>query len=172
MQATRSDLPLAFEAVTLMAGRTCAIDTLRLEIRPGAPVMVIGPNGAGKSSLLRLAMGLIPPTAGRITWSGRTAGTPDRRAIVFQRPTMLRRSAAANLDYVLATAGHCSRSASRASATGRHGVSRAASSSALRSPARWPASPNSCCSTSPRPASTLPPPAPSRPSSPMPHRPA
>ena len=105
MQANLSDLPLAFEAVTLMAGRTCAIDTLRLEIRRGAPVMVIGPTGAGKSSLLRLAMGLVTPTAGRITWSGRTAGTPGRRAMVFQRPTMLRRSAAANLDYVLATAG-------------------------------------------------------------------
>ncbi|MFZ4531789.1 MAG: ATP-binding cassette domain-containing protein [Alsobacter sp.] len=106
MQGTLSDLPIAFESVTLMAGRTCAIDSLRLEINPGAPVIVVGPNGAGKSSLLRLAMGLVTPTAGRITWSGRPAGTPDRRAIVFQRPTMLRRSAAANLDYVLATTGH------------------------------------------------------------------
>jgi tungstate transport system ATP-binding protein len=50
-------------------------------------------------------MGLARPSSGAITWGGRTDAGPDRRAFVFQRPTMLRRSAAANVAYALAQAG-------------------------------------------------------------------
>ena len=63
--------------------------------------MLIGPNGSGKTTLLRAAMGLIKPTRGRITWAGIDSMPPLRRAIVFQRPTMLRRSVAANVKYAL-----------------------------------------------------------------------
>ncbi len=50
-------------------------------------------------------MGLAAPTRGRISWGGRSDSTPTRRAIVFQRPVMLRRTAAANVTYALAQAG-------------------------------------------------------------------
>ena len=52
-------------------------------------------------------MGLIAPgrPSGRITWAGEAHSPPTRRAIVFQRPIMLRRSAAANVRYALAAAG-------------------------------------------------------------------
>ena len=39
-------------------------------------------------------MGLSAPTEGRITWGGRIDAQPTRRAFVFQRPVMLRRTAA------------------------------------------------------------------------------
>jgi tungstate transport system ATP-binding protein len=55
--------------------------------------------------LLRLAMGLISPSRGRVSWGGREKVAPARRAIVFQRPVMLRRSAAGNIRYALAAAG-------------------------------------------------------------------
>ncbi len=69
------------------------------------PTVLIGPNGAGKTTLLRAAMGLIAPTRGTITWGGRDVSPPDRRAILFQRPVMLRRSTAGNVRYALAAAG-------------------------------------------------------------------
>src|SRR2546429_9715056 len=50
-------------------------------------------------------MGLTSPSTGRIDWGGRTDSALARRAILFQRPVMLRRAAAANVTYALAQAG-------------------------------------------------------------------
>ena len=81
------------------------LDRLSLMIAPGAPTLIVGPNGAGKTSLLRLAMGLTRPSSGRVSWGGQTDSKPLRRAILFQRPVMLRRTVAANVAYALAQAG-------------------------------------------------------------------
>ena len=105
MRAPVSDLPLALEDVSLQAGATAILDRISLTIMPGSPTLLIGPNGSGKTSLLRLCMGLAVPTRGRISWGGRSDPTPTRRAFVFQRPVMLRRTAAANVTYALAQAG-------------------------------------------------------------------
>jgi ABC-type nitrate/sulfonate/bicarbonate transport system ATPase subunit len=50
-------------------------------------------------------MGLLAPSRGRITWGGLENVPPLKRAIVFQRPAMLRRSAAANIRFALRAAG-------------------------------------------------------------------
>jgi tungstate transport system ATP-binding protein len=105
MRAAVTDLPILFEDVSLGARGTSIIDRITLDIAAGAPTVLIGPNGAGKTTLLRLAMGLVAPSAGRLTWGGRAQGSPNRRAIVFQRPAMLRRSTAGNIRYALAAAG-------------------------------------------------------------------
>jgi tungstate transport system ATP-binding protein len=105
MRAPASDLPLLLEDVSLRAGATTILDRLSLTIGPGAPTLIVGPNGAGKTSLLRLCMGLEAPSSGRISWGGRSNSAMARRAILFQRPVMLRRRAAANVAYALAQAG-------------------------------------------------------------------
>jgi tungstate transport system ATP-binding protein len=101
MRAPITDLPLGLENVSLRAREVEIVSNLGLEIVAGAPTVLLGPNGSGKSTLLRLAMGLVRPTSGRVTWGGRAV--PDERlAMVFQRPVMLRRSAAANVAYAMA----------------------------------------------------------------------
>jgi tungstate transport system ATP-binding protein len=105
MRAPTSDLPVVFDEVSLALGGARLIDRASLLIAPGAPTLIVGPNGAGKTMLLRLCMGLVAPSSGRISWGGRLDVAPSRRAIVFQRPVMLRRSAAANVQFALAQAG-------------------------------------------------------------------
>jgi tungstate transport system ATP-binding protein len=105
MRAPPSDLPIRFESVTVRAGAVTAVDRVSLDIASGLPTVLIGPNGSGKTTLLRVAMGLLPVSEGRITWAGVPDVAPARRAIVFQRPVMLRRSAAGNIRYALNAAG-------------------------------------------------------------------
>jgi len=105
MRPPVSDLPLQFEDVTVLARDVALVRDVSLQIAAGAPTVLVGPNGAGKSTLLRLAMGLIAPSRGRITWGGRAESDSRRRAMVFQRPVMLRRSAAGNIAYALRADG-------------------------------------------------------------------
>src|SRR6516165_6560454 len=114
IETSKGDLPLAIglglvlivlEDVSVSAGGVTILDRISLALVAGSPTVLIGPNGAGKTTLLRLVMGLIPPTRGRVTWGGREQAASTHRAIVFQRPTMLRRSAAGNIRYALAAAG-------------------------------------------------------------------
>lgn len=106
MRAPVTDLPILFDSVSVRAGVTTILDRLSLTLSSGSPTLVIGPNGSGKSTLLRLCMGLAVPTEGRITWGGRADAKPTRRAFVFQRPVMLRRTVAANVAYGLTHAGY------------------------------------------------------------------
>ncbi|MGH6931931.1 MAG: ATP-binding cassette domain-containing protein [Dongiaceae bacterium] len=95
-----SIFPLRLDGVSFEAGGKRLIDAVSMTIDRGPRTVILGPNGAGKSLLLRLCHGLLRPTAGTIAWRG--PGNPTRRqALVFQRPVMLRRSAAANIDYAL-----------------------------------------------------------------------
>ena len=105
MRAPASDLPIMLVEAGILAGEVTILDHVSLILDRGAPTVLIGPNGSGKTTLLRAAMGLIPVSRGRITWGGQEAAPPTRRAILFQRPVMLRRSAAGNIRYALATAG-------------------------------------------------------------------
>lgn len=106
MRAPMTDLPIVFDRVSVRAGVTTILDRLSLTLTSGSPTLVVGPNGAGKSTLLRLCMGLAVPTEGRITWGGRADAKPTRRAFVFQRPVMLRRTASANIAYGLTHADY------------------------------------------------------------------
>lgn len=69
--------------------------------------ILMGPNGAGKSLLLRLLHGLIRPSEGEISWSGRPPGPQITlgQSMVFQRPVLLRRTVAGNLDFILRARG-------------------------------------------------------------------
>ena len=99
--------PAEARKLVLDVDGTRLIDGIDLRLRPGPVTVVMGPNGAGKSLLLRLLHGLIQPTSGNITWGGQALDDDIRRrqAMVFQRPVLLRRSVAANIDFVLGLRG-------------------------------------------------------------------
>jgi len=100
-------LPLRTSKLTLEFDRERRIDTIDLTLEAASLTVVMGPNGAGKSLLLRLLHGLIVPTSGEVRWGGTPMNDTIRRrqAMVFQRPVLLRRSVAANIDFVLALRG-------------------------------------------------------------------
>ena len=83
------------------------IDIPDLSLSGSGTTVIMGPNGAGKSLLLRLMHGLIMPTRGEILIDGTSMNADHRRvqALVFQKPVLLRRSVAANIDFVLKARG-------------------------------------------------------------------
>ncbi len=89
---------LRMNGVRVQAGETAMLDDVSLTLQAGAPTALIGPNGSGKTTLLRVIMGLVQATAGHVVVSD------DTRAIVFQKPVMLRRSVADNVAFALAAA--------------------------------------------------------------------
>ncbi|MFZ1897049.1 ABC transporter ATP-binding protein [Methanoregula sp.] len=56
------------------------MDKVDLEIENGQIVGLVGPNGAGKTTLLNIISGIIPPTAGTVSFCGEdiTGMRPDR----------------------------------------------------------------------------------------------
>ena len=64
---------------------TNALDNIELHIGFGRIVGLLGPNGSGKTTLIKLANGLLQPTAGSIKIAGMAPG-PDTKAIVSYLP--------------------------------------------------------------------------------------
>jgi tungstate transport system ATP-binding protein len=96
-------LPLrSIDVRVARAGKTL-LDGVSLVMSAGGPTVIMGPNGAGKSLLLRVLHGLVAPDSGAVVWgAGVDPSVAGRRsAMVFQRPTLLRRSVIANIEFVL-----------------------------------------------------------------------
>ena len=94
---------LRLDGLTLQVAGKTLVDIEKLSLEPRSVTVVMGPNGAGKSLFLRLVHGLIPPTSGWVSWGEVACGEATRstQAMVFQKPVLLRRSVAANIDFVL-----------------------------------------------------------------------
>ena len=61
--------------LTKYYGERVAVNQLNLEVRRGEIVGFLGPNGAGKTTSIRMILGLIAPTAGRVEIFGRNLAT-------------------------------------------------------------------------------------------------
>ena len=108
-------LPIRFRGVSFAAGPTRILSDVDLTIAEGGVTVLIGPNGSGKTTLIKLAMGLIVPVAGSVTFCGAAEPPRGSRALVFQKPVMLRRTVADNVRFALSAAGHQSTDADVAS---------------------------------------------------------
>ncbi len=62
---------IAARSVTKRYGTTTAVDGVSLDVRAGEIYALLGLNGAGKTTLIRLLLGMVRPTAGRIEVTGR-----------------------------------------------------------------------------------------------------
>lgn len=101
--------PLAIENLAYSVGTLSLLQDITHVFSSDGIHILLGPNGAGKSLLLRLCHGLLQPTSGHVRWLG-PKGKDLRiqrrhQAMVFQKPIMLRRSAAANIRHALHLTG-------------------------------------------------------------------
>ena len=67
-----------------LSGREILAD-VGFTIRPGEFTGLIGPNGAGKTTILRVILGLQPPTAGTVTFAGQPHGKRRPAARIADR---------------------------------------------------------------------------------------
>ncbi|MDX6614728.1 MAG: type transport system ATP-binding protein, partial [Blastocatellia bacterium] len=61
---------LQAEQLTKRYGRRLVVDSLSLSVAPGEIFGFLGQNGAGKSTTIRMALGLVRPTRGRVSLFG------------------------------------------------------------------------------------------------------
>jgi ABC-2 type transport system ATP-binding protein len=72
------DAPLVeVRGLTKRYGERTAVDGLDLTVDRGQVYGFLGPNGAGKTTTLRVLLGLVRPTSGRVTVLGHPPGHPD-----------------------------------------------------------------------------------------------
>ena len=71
---------LAVRGLEKRYGSVTALGGVDLEVGEGELVGLLGPNGAGKSTLVKIACGLVRPTAGSASVCGQPAGSPPARA--------------------------------------------------------------------------------------------
>jgi peptide/nickel transport system ATP-binding protein len=63
-----------------------AVDGVSFHLRQATTLAIVGESGSGKSTLARMALGLLAPTSGTVTFSGRNIAALNRRdALAFRR---------------------------------------------------------------------------------------
>ncbi len=83
------------------------LKNIDLKISRGGITAVMGYNGAGKSLLIKILHGILQADTGDVLWDGELANSSQKQseaqkqAMVFQKPTLLRRSVKANLMFSL-----------------------------------------------------------------------
>ncbi|MBV9261445.1 MAG: ABC transporter ATP-binding protein [Pseudolabrys sp.] len=74
---------VAVERLTKVYKGTVAVDGISFRLAPGTITGLLGGNGAGKTTTIAMIMGLVTPTAGRVTVLG--ADMPKERYRVLHR---------------------------------------------------------------------------------------
>jgi tungstate transport system ATP-binding protein len=96
-------LPLVVQNLSFRVGEKLLLDNINTTVSSTGVSVVLGANGAGKSLFVRLLHGLLKSEQQAIKWNGQTLDLAirKRQALVLQKPVLLRRSVAANIDFVL-----------------------------------------------------------------------
>ena len=87
---------LDMQNISLRYGDNWVLQEQNLTLNPGERLAIMGPSGCGKTTLLRIALGLVRPTAGSVQNSFAPVG------VVFQEPRLLPgRTVIENVNFVL-----------------------------------------------------------------------
>jgi NitT/TauT family transport system ATP-binding protein len=104
-----NDALIRFSKIDLAFSDRKILEKIDLEVARGEIVCLVGPSGCGKTTALRIATGLLAPTAGIVTFDGAPVLGPRRDvAIVFQdygKALLPWRTAAGNISLALEAAG-------------------------------------------------------------------
>ena len=63
-------MSLVVDHLSKRFGAVVALDDLSFEVAPGQVFGFLGANGAGKTTTMRIALGVLEPDAGQVTWGG------------------------------------------------------------------------------------------------------
>jgi ABC-2 type transport system ATP-binding protein len=77
------DAALSLAGVSKRYGAFQAVDDLSFQVAPGRIFGFLGPNGAGKTTSIRMALGLVEPSAGKISILGANDARKVRDRIGF-----------------------------------------------------------------------------------------
>jgi phospholipid/cholesterol/gamma-HCH transport system ATP-binding protein len=76
---------IRLDQVTMGFGDQTVLRKINLEVARGETLVVIGESGCGKTVLLKLIIGLLTPTAGRVTFDGRVLANLSDQELTQQR---------------------------------------------------------------------------------------
>lgn len=75
---------LTCQNLRAIRGEKLLFDHLGFSLKPGSVLLLQGANGCGKTTLLRMLAGLMPPSAGAITWQNETVtGNSDYKEVML-----------------------------------------------------------------------------------------
>lgn len=77
---------VALDCVTRTFGLVKAVDGLSLTLAPGEVMGFLGTNGAGKTTTIKMILGLIAPSGGRVSVFGGDPSDPSVRARIGYMP--------------------------------------------------------------------------------------
>ena len=78
-----SDVLVSCKGITKAYGRKVALDNINVEIGRGKIIGLLGPNGSGKTTLIKLMSGILTPTSGEITISGKIIGLETKKIVSY-----------------------------------------------------------------------------------------
>jgi ABC-type lipoprotein export system ATPase subunit len=83
---------VAGRGLSIAFGSTVVLDQVDVDVVVPGELVISGRSGSGKTSLLLVLAGLVPPSAGTVSWPGLAADATRRReqiALVFQAPSLI-----------------------------------------------------------------------------------
>lgn len=94
--------PIKIKNISILLNDRIILRNINCQINDKSITAILGPNGAGKSLLLQTINGLTPILNGEITYNLMQLDDNIRKqqAMVFQSPTLLRRTVLGNMEFV------------------------------------------------------------------------